>query len=95
MTLLEIFAVLGFTISVSATIGFWYKKTWAWLLSSAGALMWLVWGVMIALEKPGSGGWILLANDSTFLVISVIGWFIWRRDDRKKRAQVESDSHES
>ena len=84
MTILEFLAIAGFIISVSGTIGLWFKKTWGWAINSCGALAWLIWGVMIALEKPGSGGWILLANDITFLVISIAGWFMWRRDDRAK-----------
>jgi hypothetical protein len=85
MTTLELLAIAGFLISVTGTVGLWFKKTWAWALGSCGALAWLTWGVMIALEKPGSGGWILLANDSTFLIINLVGWYIWRREDIKKR----------
>ncbi|KKM95828.1 hypothetical protein LCGC14_1184230 [marine sediment metagenome] len=92
MTTLELLAIAGFTISVSGTIGLWFKKTWAWALGSCGALAWLIWGAMIALEKPGSGGWILLANDSTFLIINIVGWFIWRRDDRKKQREARRES---
>ncbi len=82
MTLLEVLAMLGFGFTLVGKMGLWYKKTWGWALSSLGAAAWLAWGVMIAFTQPGSGGWILLGNDITFLVVSIIGWFIWKKEEK-------------
>ena len=84
MTLLEVLAVCGFGFSVIGRTGLWYKKTWGWAVGSLGALAWLLWGLGIAFSQPGSGGWILLGNDVTFLIVSIIGWFIWKRDEKKE-----------
>ena len=82
----EILAVCGFLFSVIGRVGLWYKKTWGWAIGTLGAVAWLAWGVLIALNQPGSGGWILLGNDSVFLALGLIGWWIWAKEDRNERA---------
>ena len=82
-TVPEILALCGFTFSLVGRMGLWYKKTWGWAVGSLGALAWLVWGGMIAFTQPGNGGWILLGNDVTFLAVNIIGWFIWKRDEKQ------------
>ena len=83
MTPQEILAICGFGFSVIGRMGLWYKKTWGWAVCAVGALAWLIWGVTIAFTQPGSGGWILLGNDITFLMVSIIGWLIWKKEEKE------------
>lgn len=92
MTPGEILAGLGFFFSVVGRIGLWYKKTWGWAVGTLGALSWLGWGLLIAFTKPGSGGWILLGNDVTFLVIGIVGWCIWSKEDKKGETHASSEA---
>lgn len=82
MTVGEILAAAGFFFSVVGRMGLWYKKTWGWAVGTLGAVAWLSWGLLIAFNQPGSGGWILLGNDTVFLIVGVVGWMIWRKDEK-------------
>lgn len=82
MTVGEILATAGFLFSVVGRMGLWYKKTWGWAVGTLGAVAWLSWGLLIAFNQPGSGGWILLGNDTVFLIVGVVGWMIWRKAER-------------
>ncbi len=83
MTINEILASAGFLFSIVGKMGLWYKKTWGWGVGNLGGLAWLAWGVSIALTQPGSGGWILLGNDLAFLIVGIVGWIIWRKEDKE------------
>ena len=82
MTLLETLALVAFLTAVLSRVGLWYKKVWGWIAGTISAVVFLVWSAVVGLTQPGVGGWILFANDIVFIIMGIIGWWIWRRDER-------------
>lgn len=85
MTSIELLAAGGFLFSLVNKIGLWHKRTWAWPAGVMSSCCWLTWGLLVAFVQPGSGGWIVLGNNMTFLIMGLIGWWIWAKDDQGTR----------